>query len=137
MEDLYKVLQKAGFNTGVPSGNYKGYEEGEVEIDNLVIGIYNPSKNDKPMAECNISLFKTNSMSKELQRVSLIDGKVAIKEGNISEYRDILTSLNIEHKATDDYISVDQEANSSHQEGNLQVLGYGTKITISIPQVME
>lgn len=147
LEELFKLLQKAGIDTRVPGRTMEAYEEDAIWLDddNILLEYYNPTNQEKPRAESRISYLEVKDADEKCSRISLIGGKIRIGDETSDKYTTALDGYGIAYNPdynSNSWIEATQVVNEYLQEGTITIdVGIdGTRVSfrrIKIPQVME
>lgn len=143
LEELFKLLQKAGIDTRVPGRTMKAYEEDAIWLDdkNILLEYYNPYNAEKPRAQSRISYLEVKGADEKCSRISLVGGKVKIGDDTLDQYATALDEYGIDYDPNyKDYslIEATQVVNEYLQEGTMTIGGENVASReIEIPQVME
>lgn len=143
LEELFKLLQKAGIDTRVPGRTMKAYEEDAIWLDDkhILLEYYNPTNQEKPRAESRISYLEVKGTVEKCSRISLLGGKIKIGEDTLDQYATAFEGLGIDYEGYS-VIEATQVVNDLLQEGTMKIVGWDDEGNVAsreieIPQVME
>lgn len=142
LEELYKLLQKAGIDTGVPGGTSKPYGHDLVYLneERITIGCYNPYNEEKPWAQSRIDYFSIDEVDEKCRRISLLGGKIKIGEETLDQYATALDEYGIAYN-TNAWLKATQVVNEYLQEGTMTIKDHSSNVIfereIIIPSTMK
>lgn len=125
IEQLFKLLQKAGIDTGVPGGTNKPYGHDLVYLNDkgIAIGYYNPYNEEKPWAESRIDYFSIDEVDEKSSTISLVGGKIKVGEETVDKYIEALEEYGIEYDSISGWLEATQVVNDLLQEGTMEITG--------------